>query len=309
MRLWLSLLLMAMLGASCGAWGQQDRGDLVRHIKPDGPRDVRNQYFLDVLRLVLDKTRPEFGDYRLESTPETLSQGRAVALLAQGRTLDVIWTMTSRQREQKLTPIRIPLLRGLMGMRLLIIRADDQSRFDHIHRLEQLRELRAGQGHDWPDADILRANDLPITRVSQYEALFSMLEQGRLDYVPRAVNEPWAEVAAHEEMDLAVEDSLLLYYPAASYFFVAPDDERLAGRLRQGLERALADGSFAQLFRNHPVNRRAFGKAKLLSRRVLRLHNPLLPEETPLEQPELWWLPPEPLQSRPAEGQRPEAES
>lgn len=290
MRLWLAALLPLLIATSHSV--ADTEGDVIRHIRPDSEKDVRNQYYLEMLRLALDKTRKEFGDYRLRAVEEDFSQNRAIALLADDRALDVIWTMTSREREEKLRPIRIPLLRGLMGMRLLIIRSGDQGWFDNVTRLDQLRQLRAGQGHDWPDTRILRANNLPLVSVSHYQALFGMLEQGRFDYLPRAVNEPWAEVEAHPEMDLAVEDTLLLYYPAASYFFVAPGNDRLARRLKTGLEKALADDSLTRLFREHPVNRRAFEQAALLRRRVLWLENPLLPEETPLQRPELWWLPP-----------------
>lgn len=293
MRILLAMILPVLLTTS--AIAADVEGDVIRHIRPDSDKDVRNLYYLDVLRLALEKTREEFGDYRLEALDQDLSQSRAVALLAEDRVLDVIWTMTSKQREAQLRPVRIPLLRGLMGMRLLLIRADDQGWFDNVTRLEQLRQLRAGQGHDWPDTEILRANELPLVAVSDYESLFRMLEEGRFDYLPRAINEPWEELEAHPEMDLAVEDSLLLYYPAASYFFVAPHDDRLAERLKLGLERALADGSLTGLFRQHPVNRRAFEKAALLKRRVLRLENPLLPDKTPLDRPELWWLPPTPI--------------
>lgn len=296
MRILLAMILPVLLTTS--AFAAEVQGDVIRHIQPDSDRDVRNLYYLDVLRLALEKTREEFGDYRLEAVDQDLSQSRAVALLAEDRVLDVIWTMTSKQREAQLRPVRIPLLRGLMGMRLLLIRADDQGWFDNVTRLEQLRQLRAGQGHDWPDAEILRANELPLVAVSDYESLFRMLEEGRFDYLPRAINEPWEELQAHPEMDLAVEDSLLLYYPAASYFFVAPHDDRLAERLELGLERALEDGSLTGLFRQHPVNRRAFEKAALLKRRVLRLENPLLPDKTPLDRPELWWLPPTPVKQQ-----------
>jgi hypothetical protein len=299
MRILLALLL-PMLIPAVAADTTEATGDTIRHIRPDSNKDVRNLYYLDALRLALEHTRRDFGDYRLVPVDQNLSQSRAIALLGEGRTLDVLWTMTSRGREQQLRPIRVPLLRGLMGMRLLIIRAEDQGWFDNVTKLDQLRQLRAGQGHDWPDTEILRANDLPLVSVSNYEALFRMLKEGRFDYMPRAVNEPWEEVEAHPDMDLAVEDSLLLYYPAASYFFVAPHDDRLARRLQLGLERALEDGSLTALFRQHPVNRKAFEKAALLTRRVLRLRNPLLPKETPLDRPELWWLPPEPLEQQAA---------
>ena len=91
---------------------------------------------------------------------------------------------------------------------------------------------------------------------------------------------------------------MLLHYPAANYFFVAPDNEALAERLETGLRRALEDGSFDELFRTHPVNAEAFRQTNILVRRVLRLENPLLPAATPLEERALWWPPPGPAATR-----------
>jgi hypothetical protein len=293
-----TLLLMAAVSAQGGT-------DVVRHITPASEEDRRNRYSLAVLELALEKSRPEYGPYQLKPVEEELSQGRAVALLARGRTLDVVWTMTSPKREERLQPVRVPLLKGLMGLRLLIIRAHDQPWFSHIKSPDQLRRLRAGQGSDWPDTRILRANDLPITTASSYQGMFRMLAEGRFDYLPRAINEPWEEVEAFEKLDLAVEEELALYYPTASYFFVAPEDDSLARRLRTGLNKALADGSFDKLFHNHPVNRRAFDRADLLDRRVLRLDNPFLPEATPLEDQRLWWFPSRLDQAENAEARQP----
>jgi hypothetical protein len=178
-----------------------------------------------------------------------------------------------------------------MGYRLLIIRAEDQSWFRRVQTIDQLRELRAGQGHDWPDTEILRANGLAVEATVDYDSLFRMLQLGRFDYLPRAINEPWEELALRSGRGLAVEEGLMLYYPTAEYFFVNRDNVALAERIERGLRRALADGSFDKLFREHPVNANAFGKANVLKRRIIRLDNPLLPPETPFDQAELWWAP------------------
>jgi hypothetical protein len=287
----LVLALAALMPLSAPAV-EAPGGEVIRHIRPDSDRDLRNQYYIAMLRLALEKTRLGYGDYRLEPIEEQLSQGRAVSMVAEGRGLSVIWTMTSREREEKLLPVRIPLLKGLNGFRILLIRASDQPWFEDIRSLDPLKRLQAGQGHDWPDTDILRANNLPVTVSSAYESLFRMLDEGRVDYVPRALNEPWAEVNAFDDLDLAVEQSLLLYYPTASYFFVSRDNPRLAKRLEDGLKMALADGSFDKLFREHPINSEAFDKARLLKRTTIRLDNPLLPAATPLDESFYWWLPP-----------------
>lgn len=265
--------------------------DTLRHPRAEATGDVRNAYFRAVLELALDKTL-DLGNWQLAEAAEPMQQSRALQLLSEGQELDIVWSMTSSAREAQNRPIRIPLLKGLMGYRLLLIRSEDQSWFHNVQTLDQLRELRAGQGHDWPDTEILRANGLSVETSADYDSLFLMLQRGRFDYMPRAINEPWAEIAARPTLGLTVEENLMLYYPTAVYFFVQRDNTALEKRLELGLRRAIADGSFDTLFRQHPINAHAFGKAGILKRRVIRLRNPLLPAATPLDDDRLWWPPP-----------------
>lgn len=264
---------------------------VVRHIYDDDQSDRRNSYFIALLTLALDQTLDSHGPYRLEGARAPMPQSRALSELAAGQTLDVVWTMTTPTREARLRTVRIPIERGLSGYRLLLIREEDQDRFASITDLSALRTLRAGQGHDWPDADILAANDLPVERVSDYEPLFRMLEQGRFDYLPRMAIEAWAELEARPEKRLTVAPGILLYYPTANYFFVHPDNASLAERIDTGLRRALDDGSFLQLFHEHPIQRDALARSDLANRRHLILDNPLLPAATPLDDPRLWFSP------------------
>ncbi len=263
---------------------------VIRHLRGEVPDDTRNSYFLAMLELALEKTADQ-GEWQLQPAEEAMAQSRALQKLSEGDGIDVVWSMTSIEREKQNRPIRIPLLKGLMGYRLLIIRAEDQSWFRRVQTIDQLRELRAGQGHDWPDTRILRANGLAVEATVDYDSLFRMLQLGRFDYLPRAINEPWAELALRPDRGLAVEKGLMLHYPTAEYFFVNRDNVALAERIELGLRRALADGSFDRLFREHPVNASAFSKADILKRRIIHLDNPLLPPETPFDQEELWWAP------------------
>ncbi|MDF1628492.1 MAG: transporter substrate-binding domain-containing protein [Alcanivoracaceae bacterium] len=261
---------------------------VIRHLSGESANDARNEYFLAVLSLALEKTAAQ-GAWRLEPADDAVPQSQALQLLSNGEDIDVVWSMTSIEREKQNRAIRIPLMKGLMGYRLLIIRGEDQQWFRRLQTIDELRELRAGQGHDWPDAKILRANGLSVEAVTDYENLFTLLQQGRFDYLPRAINEPWEELAARPDMDLVVEKGLLLYYPTAEYFFVNSQNTALAARLEKGLRIAIEDGSFDKLFREHPINANAFGKADLLHRRVIRLDNPLLPQDTPFAERQLWW--------------------
>jgi ABC-type amino acid transport substrate-binding protein len=194
--------------------------------------------------------------------------------------------MTSATREEEMLPIRIPIDKGLIGWRLLLINKAQASKFTNVTSLDDLKKLIAGQGNDWPDVQIMRANGLNVYGTTNYLSLFSMLERQRLDYFPRSVGEIWTEIDHHQQR-LMVEPSIVLRYPSAIYFFVRKGNTQLAADITSGLEKMIADGSFDKLFHDH------FGemiaKANLKERRILDLTNPLLPARLPLERKNLWF--------------------
>lgn len=286
------LLGATAAAAACApgiAWTAPRPVTVVRHICPEGRFDLRNRYFLDLLALALRKTERSDGPFRLECAPAPLLQNDAFTSLATGKTIDVLWSMTTIAREKIARPVRIPLLKGLMGHRICIVRRDSLDAFADVRTLADLRRHTAVQGNDWPDADILAANGLRVVRGHGYDALFGMLLLRQADYFPRAFNEPWDEVAVRGRRELVVEPTLLLRYTTDNYFFVSPHNPALADRIERGLRAALADGSFEWLFRKHPINKEAFASARLSRRRIIDLHNPLLPPETPLGEAALWY--------------------
>ncbi|WP_036189300.1 substrate-binding periplasmic protein [Marinimicrobium agarilyticum] len=247
---------------------------------------TRDDYFSRVLALALDKAGEP---YRLE--PVTLSnfrESRSVMSVAKG-VYDIHWMNTNPTREMVLRPIRIPLFKGLIGWRLLLLRQQDEDLLEGMSGLKPLKGLTAVQGHDWPDSQVLEANGLEVFRTPHWEGMFKMLYAGRVDYFPRSVLEIWDEQRTFEELDLVVDDHVVLYYPAAYYFFVRKDSHELAALIEKGLNVAIADGSFDRLLMTY------FGddieRANLSERRVIRLENPALTPSTPLEREELWYQP------------------
>ena len=55
------------------------------------------------------------------------------------------------------------------------------------------------------------------------------------------------------------------------------------------MERAVADGSFERLFQQQFAN--SLAHLQDAERQVIELPNPLLPNATPLQRPELWFTP------------------
>lgn len=255
------------------------------------PRPMRQRLPERSLPLLLLRRALELGGRHVEVQPSkhVMVQARAVQeLAAGGDQLDITWTVTNREREQLLRPIRVPLYRGLYGWRLLLIRRGEGARFAGVGSLAELARYRFLQGSDWPDTAVLRANGLRVDTAASFDSLFKMLRAGRADAFPRGVTEiAWEQPQQAEWFD--IEPHLALHYPSAEYFFVSPRNEALAALLERGMERLVSSGEHERMLLQ--LHGDAIQAARLRERRVLALRNPELPEATPLRRRELWWRP------------------
>ncbi|MEO5794383.1 MAG: hypothetical protein ABIP34_04970 [Rhodoferax sp.] len=257
--------------------------ELVRYPIPETSGDRRYDYPRKLLELALSKTQTK---YQVVYPPIPMNQERQVRELEAGRTIDVGPIPTSAERETRLLPIRIPLNKGLLGWRLGLIRNGDEALFSNVKTLDDLKRVRLGQGHEWPDTTILEGSGINVITGATYEGLFKMLTGKRFDYFPRSVMEIWSELDENKDT-LKIEQHLALHYFYDSYFFVNKHNTKLANDIREGLEKAIADGSFNKLFEEYWGE--AVRKARLNERTVIELDNPLLSPETPSNRPELWY--------------------
>ncbi len=256
----------------------------VRYPRPETEFDRRTDYPLRLLQLSLDKA----GSHAiLVPTSQIMPQGRALTQLRFGVDVDVVWSMTSRQRESNLQAIRVPIYKGLIGWRIFLAHQQDLEKFNTEMSLADLRKFQLIQGHDWPDTEILRANGFEVLGTPNYKSIFGMLSKRRVDLFPRSIVEIWSEAETHKAGGIVVEPTKLLIYPTAFYYFVNPSNVSLAISIEKGLTTALADGSYDKLFFEY--HQEIIDKAKLESRQIFRLNNPLLPLETPLNKDEMWF--------------------
>ena len=261
---------------------------LIRVQPPATADDQRDDYAVQVLELALEQTRHDFGPASLHRIGLRMTQNRAMREMRNGRYIDVLWMMTTSAREEQLTPVRIPLAAGMLGVRVPVLPKHRGEAFEEIADLAELQQHVAGQGHDWPDTAILRHNGIRVTTSTGYETLFRMLELGRFDFFPRGIQELAAEEDLYQRYGLVPYPDLLLAYHAPNYFFVAPDNDALALRLETGLERAVADGSLEALMRSHPGTGNGLAHLESGEMRIIPLENPDLPEWTPVDRDELW---------------------
>lgn len=247
------------------------------HPEVSGEFKQDDHYFLGLLKLALENSKEHLGPYKLISSTLPMLQQRAIAEVIDGE-LDVIWTMTSPEREEVLMPIRIPTLRGLGGFRIFLIRRDEQNLFTTISNEEMLRSFIAGQGLYWPDSNILLDNGYNLIQAPDHAALIKMLIYKRFDYMPRSLHEIWAEVARFHE--LKVEETLAFYYPSPFYFFVNNKNKALHHRISLGLKNAMENGSFKRYFDNNASTKNLILNAKLYSRKIFELENNFMTPET-----------------------------
>ena len=284
---WRGALFMALLW--CGQL--QAAGCEIRIFQADS----RYAYRTSLLQLILEQTRDE-GECSLVATYTDVTPDRALLLLEEKR-LDVVSMPTSLERERMMRPVRIDIMRGILGYRVFLIRKEDQSAFARVTKMADLRRFTLGFGSQWADLPILQRNGLNVISSPQYENLFSMLAKGRFDAFPRGLNEAWNEVTERQQSlpDVTVESELALFYPNPVYFFVNRHNWQLAKRLQRGLDKALADGSMYRLFMRYHSG--AIAKGNLSHRRLFMLNNAQLPSATPFPDTS-WWLPAEVLKPR-----------
>lgn len=253
--------------------------------------DTVYAYRIKYIEALLELALSHSGQpYALEAvSTQTVTGNRNSQNLLKGY-YDVTWLHTTFQREEAFIPIRIPLFKGVTGWRIFLIHSDDQVRFKAINALDQLKALRAGLGHDWPDTPLMSSHSFAMQTSVGRDSLISMLAGRRIDYFPRSVTEAFEEVAMYQHENIEVEKSLALKYTTANYFFVAPGNKHLADVLTAGLEAAIACGDFDDLFQRFYGD--SIARAKFSSRRIFTLSNPLLSKETPLDREELWLTPP-----------------
>jgi len=272
------LLLMTALCWHAGASATQ----IVRYPAPESEVDRRHDYPRELLQLALSKTKT---DYRVEYSSIRMNQEREVLELEAGKNVEVSSIPSSAEREARLLPIRIPVNKGLLGWRIGLVRQGEQNLFAKVKTLKDLDGVRIAQGFEWPDTRILESNGIKVISGATYQGLFKMLVAGRFDYFPRSVLEIWSELDANPSLE--VEPRVALHYFYDAYFFVNKNNTTLAEDIRQGLEAAIADGSFDKLFQQHWGDR--LRRARLAERTVIELRNPLLTPETPSNRPELWY--------------------
>jgi len=258
--------------------------------KPASNADVRDQYFYELLKLSLEKSRVKYGEFDLRHSEFVIPSSRIPKEVRKGRYLNILTSPVSHELESNMRSINIPLVKGIQGIRVLLLTKNNIEKVSQIENFEQLKDINYGHGAGWVDQLIFSDAKLPVTTVPDYNSLFKMLNQNRFDAFPRGINEIYREYDLWrlKYPDLAIDKNLVIYYDLPVFFFVEKSDKRLHDRVEFGLNVAIEDGSFDNLFEQYFGA--AIRKANLAQRKVFQLVNQYMPE-IDKKKNESYWLP------------------
>ncbi len=262
--------------------------DIIKINRGQSEKDIRTNYTYTVLNKALIASIPKYGAFGIEVTGFEVPNHQTLKELVKGEFINVAMALTTDEWEEKSTPIRIPIRRGIFSYRLLAINTAKAEVFNNIHTLEQLKTLTVGVRKSWTTRKVLTKLGFEVADAYSYDSIFAMLDKNRFDYIPRGIHEIYDELEIRKVdlPHLMVEPRLALYIPSPFYMFVSKSTPQIAARLELGLEKMVEDGSLQSLFEQY------YGayieKADLENRTIIHLGNPLLPSKTPLERKELW---------------------
>ncbi len=216
---------------------------------PNLPERPVDAYGYRLLELALQRSaRP----YRLSVASGRVSGRRADLQMASGEA-NVLDVGLAQDHELRFDPVPFALDLGLSGCRLFLVRRETLAALASVRTLAQLRAFRFGQGAGWTDVWILRQAGLKV-ETGQFDALFRMLEARRFDILALGADEAHLLLARFQAdaPSVVVAPSVALHYPFARMFIVNRNEGPLHEALRQGLHKALGDGSLTRLLAAQP---------------------------------------------------------
>ncbi|MBR9728780.1 hypothetical protein ACFOD0_09910 [Shewanella intestini] len=250
--------------------------DIVILNKPSSNNDARYNYTHDLLTLVMEQTAEQYGAADIHNAPIAMTRNRTLAELKSGKLINVMPQVSSKEWDQQLLAVNIPIRKGIQGFRVFIIRSSDSNLLPSISNLQQLKSIPTGAMHSWSAYQIMKYNGFKMVNGANYDGLFHMLIKQRFDTFSRGINEVYQEIDSREQQypQLMIDESTLVYMPLPTVFYVSPNAPKLAERIEKGLMSIMENGIFDDFFYQHfcPI----LIKSKLSQRQLFELENPML---------------------------------
>lgn len=248
---------------------------VITYRAPESNKDKRFDYDNALLKMALDKTTDEYGEYQLVAS-KPMNFVRAMSVVKQNSLPNFFIKLSYYDTiSPQISYVPFPVDLGIVGYRVCFISPLGKERLARASHIDVVAELVHGQGQGWLDVEILRHNNFKVIEVSGYERLFSMVATNRFDLFCRGVNELLEEFDAHKEIkNLDYDTNIAFTYPLPRLFYTHQSNKLAIERITKGLLIAYHDGSLVKLWLKNYETSISF--SQLENRKIYHLENPLL---------------------------------
>lgn len=275
-------LTILILGTSNICLAANQDGFVVSLRSPESAEDKRDTYTTALITLILDKTTPTYGDYRITYIP-AMTRPRAIYAAEMQMYPNLLIQDNYQEKFTKqgdFQYVNIPTELGLTGTRICFVNPRIKDRVAAVNSLGELKKFSIGQGVGWADSQILRAAGFKVTEMPNYNGLFKMVATGRVDLFCRGVNELLSEYRIFKDIEgLTYDETFALQYPLPRFFLTNKTNKLLLKRIEEGMKIAYKDGSMIALWRQH--NDESINFANIKNRKIFKIPNPLLGDLSP----------------------------
>lgn len=228
------------------------------------------------------------GDQQLKLVPihRDMTPARALQELGKGTHINVLAVPARADDPIEEIIIPVPIMKGLLGFRQLVVHRDTQKELGSVASVEDLKQFTLGQGEGWAEVSLYRANEFSLIQGVDLSSLFKMVNRKRFDILPLGVVESNQEVGMRPYRELVVYPDLLLYYPLPVTLYVHHREPELAKFLTYAMEKMLVDGTLDNLLYKHFSD--ALQAIRSPKQKILALTNQNIPKEIPLSRKDFW---------------------
>lgn len=237
--------------------------------------DMRYEYDTLLLKLALDKTKHNYGDYKFVPSP-VMNYSRAKIKLMKNEYPNFFVKLSYEDKfkeKMNLNFVKFPVDLGIVGYRVFFVSEQIKKKVSEAVTLDDLKKFTIGQGSGWSDISILRSAGFNVIEVPLYESLFSMVAANRFDLLSRGTNELLGEYESHKHMkNFTYDTSICLSYPLPRFFYTHASNTKAIQRVMEGLQIAYEDGSLQKLWMEQYRDSITF--VNLNIRKIIKIENP-----------------------------------
>ena len=244
---------------------------------PEYKGDDRENYTIELITLALEKTKNEYGSYKIEYT-QPMNVSRSIFSLNTNRYTNYVVELSYQDSlviNNELIYVDIPVDLGVVGYRVCFVNHKIHKIIKNTSSLAELKKYEIAQGVGWADGAILRKNGFNVVEASSYIGIIQLVANNRAPLFCRGANEIKHEYEIYKNTPgLELEQSFAIFYPLPRFYFFNKRNLLAKERIEKGMIAAHKDGSLQALWSKHYLD--SIKYAELKQRKIYKIDNPFI---------------------------------